>query len=461
MMASLLTTYICRNLVQGLFWSLCFMTTWVGHAQADAYRLVTEDKLTLRVVEWRSTDAQYASWEALGGVYTVDAGGNVSVPVAGQVLAAGKTTEQLAGDIAEQLAVRAGFQSKPFISIEVAQHAPIFVTGTVQTPGRYPFEAGMTVMKAVSIAGGFLRSRDGSSVFERDRIEAAGAYRAGILNRQDLVIRKARLQAEIAGQSDFALPEDIEATPSVEKSRLEELNLMRLRRVDIESQISAAEDLTSLYSHEIQSLEAKIESQKRQIASARKELESVNSLVSKGLTTTSRQYSLDRGLAETESNLLDLEIALTKARQALSESQRSKANIINKHNAENQQELNTIEISIGKANIDIQVAQLLGEQAGYSAQIAKNGAEGTSFEQTQRMFKITRRGENGAYQEIVADATTSILPHDLVEVGFDLAGNGSAAAFQHSSTTTEPTATTGIPSDIADISRPFERRTAQ
>lgn len=462
MMASRFYAHVQCALRRGAFLSACAALFWGSFAQADDYQLVAEDKLTLRVVEWRSVDAQYASWEALGGIYTVDTAGNVSIPVAGQVRATGKTTEQLATDIAEQLAAKAGFQTKPFIAIEVAQHAPIFVTGTVQTPGRYPFEAGMTVMKAVSIAGGFLRSRDGSSIFERDRIEAAGAYRTAMLNRQDLIIRKARLQAEITGATDFTLPEGVEATPSVEKSKLEELNLMRLRRIEIESQIDATEDLTTLYTHEIQSLEGKIESQKRQIASAKKELDSVNSLVSKGLTTTSRQYSLDRGLAETESSLLDLEIALTKARQSLSESQRGKANIINKHNAENQQELNTIEISIGKANIDIQVAQLLGEQAGYSAQIARSSADGTSLEQTQRLFKITRRNDDGTYREIIADATTSILPHDLVEVGFDLAGDTSTAQpIQHSSNERLPKQAISLPSTVADISLPHERKLAQ
>lgn len=462
MMASRFYAYMQRTVRRSVFLSVGTLLLWGNFAHADDYQLVAEDKLTLRIVEWRSTDAQYASWEALGGIYTVDAAGNVSIPVAGQVRATGKTTEQLANDIAEQLAAKAGFQTKPFIAVEVAQHAPIFVTGTVQTPGRYPFEAGMTVMKAVSIAGGFLRSRDGSSIFERDRIEAAGAYRTAMLNRQDLIIRKTRLQAEIAGETDFTLPEGIEATPSVEKSKMEELNLMRLRRVEIESQIDATEDLTVLYTHEIQSLEGKIESQKRQIASAKKELDSVNTLVSKGLTTTSRQYSLDRGLAETESSLLDLEIALTKARQSLSESQRGKANIINKHNAENQQELNTIEISIGKANIDIQVAQLLGEQAGYSAQIAKNGVDSASLEQTQRLFKITRRNDDGSYAEIIADATTSIFPHDLVEVGFDLAGNGTGGKLlQHSSSEPLPKQVIGLPSAIADISQSHDRRLPQ
>ena len=394
------------------------MTNWSA-ARAETYTLVAEDKIKLRIVEWRSSDTRYASWEALEGTYAVDDMGNLSIPIAGQVKAGGKTTEQLAGAIASALAEKAELPGKPFIAVEVAEHAPIFVTGTVQTPGRYPFEVNMTVMKAVSIAGGFLRAREGNAVFERDRIQAAGAYRTAILSRRDLLMRQPRLRAEIDGEPGVATSAEFVGTPDVEKLKAEESNLMRLRRVESESQIAAANDLSRLYSQEIQSLEAKIVSQKRQITLAQEELNAVNGLASKGLANNARQFSLDRGLADAQSSMLDLEIALTKSRQALSDSEREKTAIINKQNAENQQLLNTVDLDISKAANDIQVAQLLGEQAGYSAQVARTGTETTSLGSTQKTFKIVRRSDDGTYRTIEADETTALLPHDLVEIGVD------------------------------------------
>ncbi len=47
------------------------VTGW-SVAHAENYTLVPEDQVRLRVVEWRSSDSRYASWEALGGTYTVD-----------------------------------------------------------------------------------------------------------------------------------------------------------------------------------------------------------------------------------------------------------------------------------------------------------------------------------------------------------------------------------------------------
>ncbi len=398
-----------------------------GAARADNYTLVPEDKIKLRIVEWRSADSKYASWEALDGTYTVDDAGNLSIPIAGQIRASGQTTEQLSDAISDALAEKADLPGRPFIAVEIDQHAPIFVNGSIERPGRYPFEANMTVIKAVSVAGGYMRARDDSSYYDRDRIQAAGDYRTAVLNRRDLLMRAARLRAEIAGQSDFDIPAELAGVPDIDKLKAEELNLMRLRAVESNSQIEAANDLSRLYTQEIQSLEAKIVSQKRQIDLAQQELNNVNSLVSKGLTSNTRQYSVDRGLAEAQSELLDLEIALTKSRQGLNESEREKATIINKRNAENQQELNTISLAINKAGIDMQVAQLLGDQAGYSAELARMGAESTLLGKTKKNFKIVRRNEDGSYSNIVADENTALLPHDIIEIGVEATADVSAA----------------------------------
>nr|WP_223216645.1 polysaccharide biosynthesis/export family protein [Rhizobium mesosinicum] len=399
-------------------------------AHADSYTLVPEDQIKLRIVEWRSTDSKYASWEALDGTYSVDDAGNLSIPIAGQIKASGQTTEQLSEIISDALAVKADLPGRPFIAVEIDQHAPIFINGSIERPGRYPFEANMTVIKAVSIAGGYMRARDDNSYYDRNRVQAAGDYRTALLNRRDLLMRAARLRAEIAGQSDFDIPAELAGTPDIDKLKAEELNLMRLRAVESNSQIAAADDLNRLYTQEIQSLEAKIISQKRQIDLAQQELNNVNSLVSKGLTSNTRQYSVDRGLAEAQSELLDLEIALTKSRQGLNESEREKATIINKRNAENQQELNTINLAINKAGIDMQVAQLLGDQAGYSAELARMGAESTLLGTTKKHFKIIRRIEDGSYSNIVADENTALLPHDIVEISVEAATSSAASQAQ-------------------------------
>ncbi|MGO7961850.1 exopolysaccharide biosynthesis protein, partial [Rhizobium leguminosarum] len=62
-----------------------------------------------------------------------------------------------------------------------------------------------------------------------------------------------RLRAEIAGEQSFEIPAELAGTHDVDKLKAQELNLMRLRRVDIESKIDAASDLARLYGQQVQS----------------------------------------------------------------------------------------------------------------------------------------------------------------------------------------------------------------
>ncbi|MCA1443935.1 polysaccharide biosynthesis/export family protein [Ensifer sp. IC4062] len=405
------------------------VVAWTAHfepAQAEPYTLVPEDRIKLRIVEWRPAEEQYASWQALEGTYAVDDAGNLSIPIAGEITAMAKTTEQVSDAIATALTENAKLPGRPFIAVEIAEHAPIFITGAVETPGRYSFQTNMTVMKAVSVAGGFLR-RGETYTLERNRIEAAGTYRSAALVQRDLLVRRARLSAEIAGATSFEIPAELSGTPDIDKVKEEEINLMRLRRIELKSRIDAADDLSRLYSQEIKTLEAKITTQRRQIDLAQREFDSVNNLASRGLTDNARHLSVDRGLAEAQGRLLDLEIALTKARQSLSESEQGKLNIVNKQNAENQQEVNTIELAIRKSAIDMQVARLLGEQADYSAQVAGSAQEEVvALGNIGKTFRITRRNGDGSYSHIDADETTPLLPHDLIEVGTGVASQKSS-----------------------------------
>lgn len=430
-----------------------FLVPW-GMAHAGPYTLVTEDKVRLRVVDWQSSETAYKEWEALQGVYQIDDAGDLAIPIAGQILAIGKTTEQVAEAIASALAAKANTSGKPFVAVEIAEHAPIFVTGSVQKPGRYPFETNMTLMKAVSLAGGFMRPTDGNTAyFERNRIEAAGDYQGAVLKRRDLLMQQARLRAEIAGQQDFEIPPELVGTPDVEKLKTEETNLMRLRRVQSDSQVAAADDLSRLYSQEIKTLEGKIVTQTRQIALAQEELNTVSSLTRKGLSDNARRFSSDRNLADAQSAMLDIEVALTKARQELRDSEREKATVINKQNAENQQALNATNLAIRKAAVEMQVAQLLGEQAGYSAQSAQAGTDAMPLGKMEKTFTVVRRSHDGTYQDIKANETTPLLPHDLIEIG--VGGTAEAASSELRSPASQSVASNmarqGLPS-LPDVS---------
>lgn len=110
---------------------------------APAYTLDSGDKL--RVVVFGQ--------DGITNSYTVDAGGNVNLPLIGAVPARGYSTPQLAKMIADRL--RQGYVREPHVTVEVDSYRPFFILGEVTNPGQYPYVANMTVETAVAIAGGF------------------------------------------------------------------------------------------------------------------------------------------------------------------------------------------------------------------------------------------------------------------------------------------------------------------
>jgi polysaccharide export outer membrane protein len=91
--------------------------------------------------------------DGLSNSYSVDASGNIAMPLIGSVAARGLTTSRLASAIAARL--RQGYLREPHVAVEVEAYRPFFILGEVTFPGQYPFVANMTIETAVAIAGGF------------------------------------------------------------------------------------------------------------------------------------------------------------------------------------------------------------------------------------------------------------------------------------------------------------------
>lgn len=81
--------------------------------------------------------------DALSNNYTVDAQGQVTMPLIGAVGARGMTTTQLGGAIAARL--RSGFVRDPSVAVEIEVYRPFFVLGEVTYPGQYPYVPNMTI----------------------------------------------------------------------------------------------------------------------------------------------------------------------------------------------------------------------------------------------------------------------------------------------------------------------------
>ena len=89
------------------------------------------------------------------GEFEVDGSGNLAYPLLGRVPARGKTGPDLQDFIRTELDKK--FIVDPRVSIEVLNYRPFYIYGEVNRAGSYPFVSGLTIRRAVVIAGGFTR----------------------------------------------------------------------------------------------------------------------------------------------------------------------------------------------------------------------------------------------------------------------------------------------------------------
>jgi polysaccharide biosynthesis/export protein len=94
--------------------------------------------------------------------------GRITVPLAGEVKAGGRTTDELTAEIRSKLRA---FLEVPQVTLTVAQanSARFYVIGEVGTSGAFPLSGSITVAQALALAGGFreFAKREGIVIIRR------------------------------------------------------------------------------------------------------------------------------------------------------------------------------------------------------------------------------------------------------------------------------------------------------
>jgi protein involved in polysaccharide export with SLBB domain len=100
-------------------------------------------------------DVRVFGEQDLTGTYQVAVDGTISYPLIGEVVVAGKTPPELEEEIARRLAD--GFLRRPQVSVLVKEYRSkrVSVFGQVKSPGTFPFSDNMSIVEAISRAGGF------------------------------------------------------------------------------------------------------------------------------------------------------------------------------------------------------------------------------------------------------------------------------------------------------------------
>jgi len=124
-----------------------FCLTTVGTVVADStssYRIGAGDMLSVTVFGEQDMSLKEIR---------VGTNGTISFPLLGELKVEGLTNLEFEAELIKRL--KDGYLKKPVITVSVLEYRLFYVNGQVKNPGGYNFVNGLTIQKAVALAGGF------------------------------------------------------------------------------------------------------------------------------------------------------------------------------------------------------------------------------------------------------------------------------------------------------------------
>ncbi|KAA6488633.1 polysaccharide export protein [Agrobacterium sp. SHOUNA12C] len=390
----------------------------ISSAWADDYVLGPQDKLKIRVFEWRPMAGTTVEWAPLTGEFVISTAGNLSMPIIGTVPAAGMTLEQVSDSIGERLKTQVGMQKRPNASVEVAEYRPFFLTGLVTRPGKYSYSPGLTVVQALSMAGGTFGLIDPNLVgLQRDALVARGDLRTLEAERLSLLARQARLDAVTQDQPSIVFPPELTTRAddaTVDRMMREEQDLFDTRQRSMSTEIDALNQTKLLATNQIEALNSKAVSLAKQIELANKDVGTVSKLISQGLTVSSRELGANQNLAQLQSQNLDVALANLKARQDIAKADGDIADASNRYRVQALTEATEVRDRLASNKEKTITTRGLLENIQARAPAA---AANMAADDTQRTLVTTiDRIVNGALRTIVVGDNDLVSPGDVIRV---------------------------------------------
>lgn len=119
----------------------------------DTYKVSTDDEISITVFDEPDLSIEKVK---------ISTEGSISMPLIGKIKVKGLTLAEIEQQIVTILLD--GYLKKPNVTVTITEYRPFYIGGEVKQPGSYPYRKGLTIQKAVSLAGGFTARASKSSI---------------------------------------------------------------------------------------------------------------------------------------------------------------------------------------------------------------------------------------------------------------------------------------------------------
>ncbi len=384
---------------------------------AIEYKLGPQDEIRVRVLEWRPSTDEIFEWTALNANYIIGPRFKLSLPLIGQVSVEGLSLEQLGAFLGKKLEERMGLAVAPDVSVEVIKYRPFYVVGHVNTPGEYSYRPGIDVLQAISLSGGFFRIEGATTMrLDRDIAVSQGERALLIRERDTMIARRARLEAELRGANQISFPKELirrERGAAMARLMQQENLIFETRKKAYKTKLTVLSELHKFLEKEVISLIAQTKTQDRQLALIKEEKASIDALAAKKLARLNRILDVKRDLATFEVEKLRTQAALSKTRQDISRNQIAIVELENQRESDLRTELQQTDNRIEQIARRMETLQKLL----YEAQVIAPGriADQSQDLEIRTRYTVIRRIDGNAV-ELRATETTVLRPGDTLKV---------------------------------------------
>lgn len=207
----------------------------------------------------------------------------------------------------------------------------------------------------------------------------------------------AGVSAEMKGLEQILIPEELQSQRNdaqfAEALRQEQAHFAE-RKEALSAQIASLDEAKELQEREVEFTQKKQATLERQRGLLEKELDNVNGLMSKGLTINPQRLMLEESLVQNEASTLDLKLLLLKARQEVSKTDRSIADLRNQWRNAAREELNKTQQTLMTLARQAQAISSATDGPGSAAHAQVGG----SCEDQKGVFYVVLRGADGSLQ---------------------------------------------------------------
>ncbi|HTO67845.1 MAG TPA: polysaccharide biosynthesis/export family protein [Bradyrhizobium sp.] len=341
----------------------------------------------------------------VSGDYTIEQDGAISVPLLGRFQLEGRALDDVRDELALSFTNATGRTANT--DVRILDRSPVYVVGSVKSPGAYKYVPGMIVLHAIALAGGLDRGESNLS----GMIEGARQMerlRSVTVEVQQLLARRARLLAERDGETVLPMPVQLTTIAGEAAARnflATEGTILRAEQFKHQQEQKEIGLKILATQSEVEALRRKLDQADVQKDLRTERLDDIQKLKDRGLVTSNNVLMLRSELSDVEARRQDYMVAFVQAKARLAEAEGAGARLASERAA-------SLAAAIASADRELAVAREAIISASYLASILYRPA---SIGQEADSYQIVRQSRDGATTR-AATETSPLMPGDVLKI---------------------------------------------